>query len=126
MKIAMIIVRSLMGLLFLFASIAYFLKLYPQPELTGSMKIFNAGMEASVYLIALVKAVELICGIAFVSGRFVTLAVVLIAPIIVNIFCVHAFLDPKGLPVAIFLIIGNLFLAYGHRERYRALFSAKS
>ncbi len=125
MKIAMIIVRTLMGLLFIFASIAFFFKLYPQPELTGNMKIFNEGMEASGYLVVLAKIVELVCGISFLSGRFVTLAAVLIAPIIVNIFCIHAFLDPKGLPVAIFLVLGNLFLAYYHRENYKTLFAPK-
>ena len=125
MKIAMIVVRTLMGLLFIFASVTFLFKLYPEPELTGKMKIFSAGLEASGYLMVLVKVTELACGIAFVSGRFVTLAVVVISPIIVNIFCVHAFLDPKGLPVAIFLVLGNLFLAYGHRENYRTLFAVK-
>ena len=125
MKIAMVIVRTLMGLLFIFASITYLFKLYPQPELTGSVKIFSDGMEASGYLMVLVKVIELACGIAFVSGRFVTLAAVLIAPIIVNIFCFHAFLDPKGLPAAVFLVLGNSFLGYYYRENYKTLFAAK-
>ena len=125
MKIAVIIVRTLMGLLFLFASITYLFRLFPQPELTGSMKLFSAGLEASGYLLYLVKVVELLSGIAFVSGRFVTFATVLIAPIIVNIFCVHALLDPRGLPVAIFLVLGNLFLAYNNWKNYQTLFVAK-
>ena len=125
MKIAVIIVRTLMGLLFLFASITYLFRLFPQPELTGNMKLFSAGLEASGYLLYLVKVVELLCGIAFVSGRFVTFATVLIAPIIVNIFCVHALLDPRGLPVAIFLVLGNLFLAYNYRKNYQTLFVAR-
>ena len=125
MKIAMVIVRTLMGLLFIFASVTYLFKLYPKPELAGNMKIFFEGMEASGYLLVLLKVTELVCGIAFVSGRFVTLAAVVIAPIIVNIVCVHAFLDPKGLPLAIFLVLGNLFLAYYYRENYKTLFVAK-
>lgn len=125
MKIAMVIVRSLMGLLFVFASVSYFLKLIPQPELTGNMKIFSEGMAASGYLLGLVKAIELACGIAFLSGRFVTLATLVIAPIVVNILCVHLFLDPKGLPVAVFVVLGNLFLAYYYRENYKPLFTSK-
>ena len=125
MKIAAVIVRTLMGLLFIFASAAFFLKLFPEPELTGNMKIFNDGLKASGYLVQLAKVIELLCGIAFVSGRFVTLAIVLIAPITVNIFCVHAFLAPEGLPVAIFVLFGNLFLAYRYRENYKSLFTAK-
>lgn len=125
MKIAMIIVRTLLGLLFLFASIAYFLKLFPEPVLTGDMKIFNDGLTASGYLIPLLKTIELLCGIAFVTGRFVTLAALLIAPIAVNIFCVHAFLDPKGLPIAIFVVAANLFLGWYYRANYKSLFTAK-
>jgi len=124
MKIATLILRSLMGLLFLFASITFFGKLITPPPLVGAMKIFNEGVEASVYLMPTVKVVELLCGLAFVSGRFTALAAVLIAPIIVNIVLLHAFLDPKGLPVAFFLVVANGLVAYGQRDRYRALFQA--
>lgn len=124
MRIATIIVRVLMGLLFVFASVTWFLKAFTPPPLEGAMKTFNDGMEASVYLVPTVKAIELVCGIAFLVGRFVPLAAVLIAPIIVNIVLVHAFLAPEGLPLAIFLVLANGFLAYVHRDRYRPLFRA--
>ena len=123
MKIAVIIVRVLMGLIFLFASITFLFKLYPIPELTGDVKRFNEGMMASVYLFPLVKIIELLCGIAFVVGRYVALAVVLIFPIIINIFLFHSFLAPEGLPLAGFLVLGNCFLAYANREKYLPLFS---
>jgi uncharacterized membrane protein YphA (DoxX/SURF4 family) len=125
MKIAAVIVRTLMGLLFLFASVTYLFNLVPQPELSGNMKIFSDGMAASGYLLALAKIVELVCGIAFVSGRFVTLAAVLIAPVTVNIFFISVFLDPRGLPVSVFLVLSNLFLGYYYRDNYRTLFAPK-
>jgi putative oxidoreductase len=121
MKIALIIVRSLMGLLFLFSSITFLFKLITPPEPTGAMKIFSDGLAASVYLMPTVKIIELICGLAFLSGRFVPLAAVLIFPIIVNIFFVHAFLGPQGLPLAIFLVLANSFVIYNHRESYKPL-----
>lgn len=125
MKIATIVVRVLMGLLFLFASITYFLKLFPPPEMEGNFKLFFEGMQASGYLLPLVKVTELICGIAFVTGRFVPLATVLIAPIIINILMVHILLAPAGLPTAIFLVAANLFLALNYRKSYRGLFVYK-
>lgn len=125
MKIAVIIVRVLMGLLFLFSSIPYFLNLFPIPELSGNMKTFNEGLAASGYFFTLLKATELICGLAFVSGRFVALASVIIAPVIVNILCVNVFLDRSALPVAIFLVAANLFLAYANWEKYKPLMAAK-
>lgn len=126
MKIAVIIVRTLMGLLFLFASVTYFLNLVPEPEMEGAMKSFNEGMDAAGYLVPLVKIVELTCAIAFLSGFFVPLAVLTLLPVTVNIFCVHLFMAPSGLPVAIFALLGNLFLAYACRSHYRRLWSART
>jgi len=124
MKIAVLIVRILMGLMFAFASIAFFFKLMPQPELTGNVKIFMEGIEASVYLMTTVKIIELLCAVAFLSGRYVPLGVVVIFPINVNILLFHVFLDPASLPIAILLVIGNLFLAYYYRDKYKAMLTA--
>jgi putative oxidoreductase len=125
MKPAVIIVRTLMGLLFVFASVTFLFKLITPPPLEGAMKVFNDGLEAAVYIIPLAKVVELLCGLAFVSGRFVPLATVLISPIIINILIVHTALDRRGLPIALFLVFANLFLAWAHRESYKPLFRAK-
>jgi uncharacterized membrane protein YphA (DoxX/SURF4 family) len=125
MKIAAIIIRTLMGLMFLFSSVVVLFKLVPQPELKGSVKVFMAGVNASVYLMSLIKTTELICSIALLLGRFVPLAVVVLFPIIVNIVCFHAFLEPEGLPIAIALLLGDLFLAYYYRDNYKGLLVAK-
>lgn len=125
MKIAMIIVRTLMGLLFLFGSVVYFLNLFPVPELTGNMKTFNEGLAASGYFMTLLKATELVCGLMLITGRFVPLALVVLSPIIINILMVHIFLDRTGLPVAVFLVLANLFLAYCYRDAFRPLLTSK-
>ena len=125
MKIAIIIVRVLMGLMFLFASIAFFLNLFPQPELKGGTKLFMDGLNATRYFMPLLKITELLCGLAFVAGRFVPLATVVIFPITLNILFYNAFLGPEGLPVAVPLMLGNLFLAYACRNNYKMLLAAK-
>jgi uncharacterized membrane protein YphA (DoxX/SURF4 family) len=125
MKIATIIIRVLMGLMFAFASIAFFFKLMKEPEATGSVKIFTDGIAASIYLMPTVKVFELICAIAFLSGRFVPLATVVIFPITLNILLFHAFLQPSGLPIAVLLILGDLFLAYYYRHKYKPMLTAK-
>ena len=125
MKIAAIIVRVLMGLLFIFGSIAFFLKLGGEPQLEGNMKIFFDGLVASGYFLTLLKITELVCGIALVVGRFVPLTLVILAPIIINILFVHIFLDRTGLPVAIFLVLANSFLAYANWNKFKPLLEAK-
>ncbi len=125
MKIAVVIVRVLLGLLLVFASVAYFFDLVEAPEMEGDLLLFNQGIEAAGYLLPLVKTLELLCGLAFLSGLFVPLATVVIFPVAINILGVHLFLDPSGLPVAIFLIAGLLFLAWACRHHYRRLFTMK-
>lgn len=125
MKIAIIIIRTLIGLLFLFSSIAFFLKLMPEPEMTGNFKAFQVGLVASTYLIPLAKTVELLCGLSFVTGRYTTLANLLILPVTINILFINFFLAPEGIPIALFVFFGNLFLIYSHWENYKGLFVAK-
>lgn len=124
MKIATIIIRTLIGLLLLFASISYFLHLMPEPEVTGNFKAFNVGLIASTYIMPLAKSIELICGIAFVTGRYVTLANILILPITINILFINYFMTPENLPIAGLLFLGNLFLIYRYWDNYRSVFTA--
>ena len=126
MKIAVIIVRLLMGAMFLFASIVVLLKVpMPQPEMKGASKAFMEGIMATGYFMPFLKITELVCGLAFVIGRFVPLATVVIFPIVLNILFYHAFLEPSGLPVAIALLAANLFLAFACRNHYKALLAPK-
>ena len=123
MKIATIIIRVLIGLLLLFASISFFFKLAPEPEVTGNFKAFNMGLVASTYLLPLAKSVELLCGIAFITGRFVTLANILILPITINILFINYFMAPEGLPLAALLFLANLFLIYRYWDNYKTVFT---
>jgi putative oxidoreductase len=123
MKIATIIIRILIGLLLLFASVSFFLKLVPEPVTTGDFKAFQVGLVASVYLMPLAKTVELLCGLAYISGKFVTLANLVILPVSLNILLINYFLSPETLPIAIFIFLGNLFLIYRYWNNYKSVFT---
>lgn len=125
MKIVMIILRTLMGLLFIFGSVAYFFNLVTPPPMEGAIKSFNEGLAASGYFFTLLKVTELVCGIMLLVGRFVPLALVILAPIVVNIFMVHFLLDRSGLPVAIFVVLAEIFLAYWYRDAFKPLLTPK-
>lgn len=123
MKILMVIVRTLMGALFVFGAVVFlfFLDKFPPPPMEGALKSFNEGLAASGYFFTLLKVTELVCGLLLLSGYFVPLALVVLSPIIINILAVHLYLDQSGLPVAIFLVVANLFLAYYYRDAFKPL-----
>ncbi|GIZ10504.1 DoxX family membrane protein [Flavobacterium sp. UMI-01] len=122
MKIATLIIRTMLGLLFLYTSISYFFHLNPEPVTTGDFKAFQVGLIASTYLIPLAKLTELLCGIAFVSGKFVTLANLVILPVSLNILLINYFLTPENLPLGLFAFGGNIFLIISHWKNYKGLF----
>lgn len=134
LKVTVLILRTLMGLLLVAGAVAYFLALcLPHsklaaamaPPLTGDMKTFNDGLMASHYLMPVVKAFELLGGLAFLTGRFVPLAAVLLAPIIVNILAIALVLNHDTIVIALFVTVVNALVAYTHRDRYAPLFRAK-
>lgn len=120
----MIVIRTLIGLLLLFASVTYLFKLVPVPPATGQAKVYNDGL-AIVNLMFYVKIIELLCGLAFITGRFVTLAAILILPVAFNIVLFHGVVAPSGIGPGAFLLLGDLFLIYYYRRNYASLFAVK-
>ncbi len=125
MKIAATIVRILLGLLLLFASIAFFANLGGPPELNQRQQAFFEGLNASRYILPVVKVFELLVGIAFVSGYFVPLATLVFFPIAVNILLTHVFVMPDGLPVAICVALAEAFMVFVNFEKYKPFLAAK-
>ena len=123
MKLATTIVRVLLGALFIYASVSFFLKLAPEPETTGAFKAFQVGLVSAEYIMPLAKAIELLCGLSFLSGKFVSLANLVILPVSLNILLINLFMTPEHLPIALFVIFGNLFLIYVYWGNYKGIFT---
>ena len=107
---AQTIVRILLGALFVFGGVAFFFT--TPPPLTGDMALFFQGLQASKYFFLLLKITEILCGLALLTGFYVPLALVVLAPIVVNILMVHIFLDTNGLPVALAVLVAFQYLAF--------------
>lgn len=117
-------VRVLTGLIFTGSAIAGMMGKVPPPE-PEAAKAFM-GVLFSSGLLYLVKVLELLCGLALISGFFVPLALLVLAPIIVNIAFFHVALDPSGLMVAVVLSslwVGN---AVAHRSLFLPLLQARA
>jgi len=124
MKIATLIVRILIGVLLLFASLSYFLKFGEPPEPIGNMKTVMTGFVAAKYVLPVAKLVELICGLSFLTGKFIKISAILLVPISLNILLINVFLMPEGTQIAAPLFLGNLFLIYRNWDSYKGLFVA--
>ncbi len=108
-----LIARILLGLVFFVFGLIGLLNLMPPPpNLPEKLQQFNTGLMATGYFFPFLKIVETLCGLALLIGVFVPLALVVLAPIVINIFLVHAFLAPDGLPLAIIIGALTAYLAF--------------
>jgi putative oxidoreductase len=100
MKIAAMISRLLMGIIFLVFGLNGFLHFIPIPPMEGVAGQFMGALYTSNYLI-IIFLLQLIPAILLLINRNVPLALTLLGPIIVNILCFHIFMAPAGLPLAL-------------------------
>lgn len=126
MKIAGTIARYLLGLMFAVFGANGFLHFIPlPPPPPGLAANYMGALFVSHYLVA-VFLLELIPGILLLAGRYVPLALVLLGPVIVNIFLFHAFLEPSGLPLAAIAVVLWLFVFASVRSAFAGIFQAKA
>src|SRR3954469_2653715 len=120
--------RVLLGLVFFVCGLDGFLHFLPQPTeppSEGAMALAVALMRSG-YMFPLIKGTEVAAGALLLANRFVPLALVMIAPVLVNIVAFHAFLAPSGLALAGVLVALEIALAWVHRAAYRPLLAARA
>jgi len=124
MKVATIIARVLLGLIFVVFGLNIFLHFIPTPPPPPSLVgDFSKALLMSHYL-QVVGALQVIGGALLLIGRFVPLGLLLIGPVIVNIDLVHILMDPSGLPMAAFISILAIFLLWRHRDAFAGVLRA--
>jgi putative oxidoreductase len=121
MKIASTIARYLLGFIFLVFGLNGFLHFIPQPPPPpGAAGMFFGALYMSHYLVP-IFLLQLIPAILLLAGRFVPLALTLLAPIVVNIFLFHALMQPSGLPIAVVVTILWVLAFLGVRSAFAGI-----
>jgi uncharacterized membrane protein YphA (DoxX/SURF4 family) len=118
--------RLLIGLVFFMFGIDGFFHFTPFPPMSGPPADFAAAMIAAGYLFPFVHGTEVVAGALLLSGRFVPLALTVMAPVVLNILAFHAFLAPSGLPFPLIIAALGVFLAWSYRSAFRPLLRASA
>lgn len=118
--------RVLLGLIFLVFGLNFFFQFLPTPPQTGdAAESFTTGLFLSGYFFPFLKAIEIVLGIALLTGVFVPLALVILMPITINIFLFHVFLTDNPLMSVVILAL-NVYVSWAYRDYYKPLLKAKA
>jgi hypothetical protein len=120
MKTASLVARYLLGVIFLVFGLNGFLHFIPMPPPSGIAGQFMGALFLSHFLVV-VFLLELIPAILLLINRSVPLALVLLGPVIVNIFLFHCFMAPSGLPLALVVAVLWVLVAVGVRPAFSGI-----
>jgi putative oxidoreductase len=125
MKITIVIVRFLLGLIFLVFGLNGFLHFIPAtPPPTGTAGQFVGALFVSNYLVV-IFLIQLISSVLLLSNRYVPIALTLLAPVIVNILLFHVLMAPSGLVLAIVVTVLWIVTFFSVRSAFDGLWQSR-
>ena len=124
MKIAVIVARVLLGIAFVFAGVMKFMPMKPGSIPPGDAGAMVTLMVAHKWLL-FYGLVEAVSGLLLLVGRYVPLALTLLAGLLVNIMLFNATLFPDAVLPTLVLGALEIFLVWGYRESFAGVFAAK-
>ena len=110
-----LVARVLLGLIFVVFGLNGFFNFIPMssmPPMPEKAMAFMGGLMGSGYFMPFLAGTQTLCGALLVIGAFVPLALIVLAPIVINIILFHAFLAPSGLPMAIVIAALMIYLSF--------------
>jgi putative oxidoreductase len=116
--------RILLGLLLLTAGLNKFLHFIEMPEMSAPAGQFMEALVETGYMIPLIGITEILVGVLLLANLLVPVALLLLAPLTINILLFHLFLDPATVFPGLVVALLNLYLLIAHRKYYQSLLRA--
>jgi len=116
------IIRIALGLALIVFGANKFLHFIPTEPPTGAAGEFMNSLGATGYIFPVVGVLEVIIGALLLLKKWVAFALILLAPIAINILLFHLFLDIPGVAVALVIACFNGIMIYKHWQQYKPLF----
>lgn len=119
------ILRVILGLGLIFFGLSKFIQFnfMPTPTFTEEATNFMNSLHNTGYVLLVLGAFEIIIGLLLLFKKWVSFALILLAPITLNILLFHLFLDSPGILLAMIVVALNGMLIYKHWKNYRTLFN---
>lgn len=126
MKIASMVARYLLGLMFVVFGLNGFLNFIHQPPPPNPLAMqFFIAISAS-HFAAFFFAIQVVGGLLLLSGYFVPLALTLLAAELYNILAFHLTFAPAGIPLALVVALLWVLVFVQYRDSFREILAAKA
>jgi uncharacterized membrane protein YphA (DoxX/SURF4 family) len=127
MKIVGLIARILLGLIFFVFGLNGFLQFIPVPPGLPQNVVTFTTLLMSTHYIFLTAGVQVIAGALLLINRYVPLALVMLAAMIVNILTFHITMFPQTLfPMPIVVLVLWFLVAWSIRANFAGILAAKA
>ncbi len=114
------VVRILLGLFVLVFGLNKFFNFIPMEAPTGDAGAFFGAL-ASAQTLSLVAIVEIVAGIALIFNKYGALMALILMSVSVNALLFHATLAPGDMAGAVVLVILNVLVLFGYKDKYQGL-----
>ncbi len=123
MKIAVLIVRSLLGLAFVIFGLNGFLNFMPmgEPPAPDSPAGHFFAAVATTGFMSVISACQLVGGLLLLVNFLPVLGLTILCPVIFNILVFHLTIMPKGIFPGVLVAVMALFLVWAYWDHYRHL-----
>ncbi|MBT5870195.1 DoxX protein [Flavobacteriaceae bacterium] len=116
------ILRMLLGVSLLIFGMNKFIAFIPIFDMAPAAANFMESLNSTGYVLYVVASLELLIGGLLLFKKWVPFALILLAPIVVNILLFHLFLDVSGMLVAVLMVAITGVLIYKYWKSYSSLF----
>lgn len=107
-----LIARLLLGLPFVVFGMNGFLHFIPMQPMPEPAQTFFTGLMAVKYFLPVLAGTEVFCGLCLVTGAFVPLALIVLAPVMVQIILFHLFVSLEGMGMVVFFAALQIYLSF--------------
>jgi putative oxidoreductase len=120
------VIRYLFGLGMTLFGLANLFQSLPLHSFPGSAGILMQAFADSGYILPAVGFTQLVLGIALISNRFIPLALVFFAPVVVNVVLFHVFMDMASIAMALPVVAVTTYLFMYNKSAFINLLKSES
>ena len=116
-----LVIRILLGAMLVAFGVNKFYSFLPAPEGMSEAAGAYFGALTSAKVMTMVAVVEIVAGLAILLDKWGALMALILMSISVNALLYHAVLDQGNILPAVILMVLNLAVLYGYKDKYKSL-----